>query len=80
MMIYFIKELLLMEIVAILTGENTDLKFEACYDTGKAKWTDYHPTKPLFASHKLFIDLAVAELVKRNLIVQNSETGEYFFK
>lgn len=67
-------------ILSVLTGENADLKLEAGDDAGKAKWTDYHPTKPLFASHKLFIDLAVAELVKRNLIVQNSETGEYFFK
>lgn len=67
-------------ILSVLTGENANLKLEAGDDAGKAKWTDYHPTKPLFASHKLFIDLAVAELVKRNLIEQNSETGEYFFK
>lgn len=54
-----------METVAILTvleGENANLKLQAGDDADKAKWTDYHPTKPLFASHKLFIDLAVDKL------------------
>ena len=36
----------------------------------RAKCTNYSPTKPLFASHKLFIDLAVEKLVSRYLVVQ----------
>ena len=38
---------------------------------------DYNSEKPLFASHKLFIDLAVAELEKRELVEKRG--NEYFF-
>lgn len=66
-------------ILTILTGPNADLKLEAGDDAAKAKWTNYNPQMALFASHKLFINLAVEKMVERGLINQNTETGEYFF-
>jgi ADP-ribose pyrophosphatase YjhB (NUDIX family) len=66
-------------ILTILTGTNADLKLEAGDDAYRAKWIIYDPTRPLFASHKLFIDLAIAELIKRNLIREKTETGQYIF-
>ena len=67
-----------MAILTILRGDDANLKLEAGDDAEKAKWTDYHLTKSLFASHKLFIDLAVAEMVRR-CIVKQDESKDYYF-
>ncbi len=64
-----------METVAMLTFIKTNdanLRLEAGDDAGKAKWCNYNPSLPLFASHQLFIDLAVDYLLKNKLITQEN--------
>lgn len=55
-----------METVAMLTfinnpdyPEDANLNLEAGDDANKVRWVNYNPNGNLFASHKLFIDLAV---------------------
>ena len=60
-------------ILTLMTGQYAELKLEAGDDAERAKWTDYDKDKPLFASHKLFIDLAVDNLLKKGLVEERAD-------
>jgi ADP-ribose pyrophosphatase YjhB (NUDIX family) len=71
-----------METVAILTildnEQSTMLNLKAGDDAKGVRWTNYNEDMVLFASHKLFVDLAVQKLKDRELI-RASGNGEYEF-
>ena len=71
-----------METTAILTllnGSDALLNLTAGDDAGKVKWVNYNSSLKLFASHSLFIELAVNKLLSRGLIYKDVETCEFFF-
>jgi len=52
----------------ITNKEDAEIRLEAGDDAGKAKWCNYTPSLPLFASHKLFINLAVKYLLDKGFV------------
>lgn len=58
-------------ILTFLTQNDANLNLNAGSDASKVKWTDYETTLRLFASHKLFVDLAVEKLLRENKIIPN---------
>lgn len=64
-------------ILTIFTGEFENLELKAGDDAGKVKWANYRKGMKLFASHKLFIDLAVEKLLNKGLIVEKEDGYEF---
>lgn len=64
-----------METTAVMTflGYDSNVKLKAGSDAGKVTWYPYNSKIELFASHKLFVDLAVDKLLKNGQIVQADE-------
>lgn len=66
-------------ILTLLDDTHVKLNLMAGDDAGKVKWVDYNENIKLFASHALFVKLAVEKLLQRNLIYCDSTTNEYYF-